>query len=236
MLKRTYDRKTTTMALGKADLRAKIGNAFGLVAGLSCPGATSACLAVCYASKIERIFACSRKIVMNNFDLLKSADFDTTVDLLTDMLNEFVNECDKYGSDKIFRIHWDGDFFSMTYTMAWACVMERFDSVRFWTYTRNARAAMALSNIANLSLYFSADCDNIDTARHLAADGIKIATMTDTFADGRQMMQDINGKNGIACPEQVGKIPLIAETGGACANCKLCLTGNNNIRFATSKG
>lgn len=239
MLKRTYDRKVTTATAGKKDLRAKIGNSFGLPAGkaYSCPGATAVCEKVCYAGKLEKIFPGTRKQLLHNWELVRNASPEQTFNMLTVMMDEFVAECDKYNAPKRFRIHWDGDFFSDVYTEEWARVIFLYPDVEFWTYTRVPSAARHLhkANLPNLSLYFSADSENANDAHLLSLTGIKLATMTDTFENGRVMQKDLSGKNGIACPEQKGIVPLIDANGGACHNCGLCITGNNNIRFSTTK-
>lgn len=240
MLKRSYDRKVTTLADGCKAPKAKIGNSFGLPSGLeySCPGATPDCLKVCYAGKLEKIFPGTRKLLMHNWALVKNASIKDAFFLLDEMMADFVAECDRFGAEKLFRIHWDGDFFSRDYTLAWANVVDKYYYVRFWTYTRNAEAATLLHNakLPNLSLYFSADSYNQDTAASLSFAGIKLAVMADTFDAGRELSKQISGYNGIRCPEQTGQIPLIAANGkGACAECRLCIDGNHAIRFSVTK-
>lgn len=239
-LKRSADRKVTSLATGGKDPKAKIGNSFGLPSGLeySCPGATPACLKVCYAGKLEKIFPGTRNLLMHNLSLLADATYKEMVELLDAMVKEFRVEADKHGAEKIFRIHWDGDFFNLTYTRAWATVMWINPDVRFWTYTRNAEAAfeLHLQKIVNLSLYFSADEYNQDEAARLSFHGVKIATMSDTFDKARELSKSISGYNGIRCPEQTGQIPLITANGkGACAECRLCIDGNHAIRFSVTK-
>jgi len=99
----------------------------------------------------------------HNWDLVKDADVDTIDALLESMISDFKVDCDKFNADKLFRIHWDGDFFNEAYTMAWINIIKRHADVRFWTYTRNAAAAslLASNNLKNLALYFSADDDNL---------------------------------------------------------------------------
>lgn len=240
MLKRSYDRKVTTLATGGKDPKAKIGNSFGLPSGLdySCPGATPECLKVCYAGKLEKIFPGTRSLLMHNWELVKDGGFATIYFLLLGMMREFVAECDRYGAEKLFRIHWDGDFFSMNYTEAWATIVLDHPDVQFWTYTRNPEAARFLHDckLSNLSLYFSADEYNQDTAASLSFAGIKLAVMADTFDQARTLSKQVSGLNGIACPEQTGKLPLITANGkGACAECKLCIEGNHAIRFSVTK-
>jgi hypothetical protein len=48
-------------------------------------------------------------------------------------------------------------------------------------------------------------------------------------------MLAMTGKPGASCPEQLKRIPLISEKGGACAVCRLCIDGKSDIRFSISK-
>lgn len=240
MLKRTYDRKVTTVGKGKKDIRAAVGNSFGLPSGLdfSCPYATPACLKVCYAGKLEKLFPGTRAQLLHNWELVKDADFPTLRALIVEMLTDFIEECDKYRSAYRFRIHWDGDFFNDVYTLAWSAAIREFPNVEFWTYTRNPWAAHTLhaANHDNLSLFFSTDSYNVEAADRLDGEGVKLAVLADTFASGRVLSKAITGKNGVACPEQKGMLPLIsAEHGGACNACSLCITGSSNIRFSSTK-
>lgn len=239
-LKRSYDRKVTPLATGGTDPRAKVGNSFGLPSGLefSCPFATPACLKVCYAGRLEKMYKAMAALLMHNWLLVKDATFVQMVDLLSAMVDEFVAEADKHGAEKIFRIHWDGDFFSLRYARAWGAVMFDRPDVRFWTYTRNPEAAFELhaQNLDNLSLYFSADEHNRDIAASLSFQGVKLAVMANTFDEARTLSKSVSGLNGIACPEQVGHVPLIEPNGkGACAECRLCIEGNHAIRFSVTK-
>lgn len=239
-LKRTYDRKVTPLATGGTDPRAKVGNSFGLPSGLaySCPFATPACLKVCYAGRLEKLFKAMLALLMHNWALLKGADIVRMSHLLCDMVGEFWKEAEKYGAEKIFRIHWDGDFFSRDYTLAWSYTIQQYPDVQFWTYTRNPEAATFLhrERLPNLSLYFSADEHNRDHAASLSFQGVKLAVMADTFDQARTLSKAVSGYNGIACPEQVGHVPLIEPNGkGACAECRLCIEGNNAIRFSVTK-
>jgi hypothetical protein len=161
-LKRSKDRKVTNavMPSGKA---AAIANTFGLPSGkpFSCPGATSVCELICYAGKLEKIYKGVREVLVHNWDLLRNADLDTMFTLLDGMVTDFENDSDKRGADKLFRIHWDGDFFNDAYTYAWKRVVENHPDVQFWVYTRTEDSAIILRDIPNLSLYFSADSANL---------------------------------------------------------------------------
>ena len=175
MLKRSNDRKVTN-AVSPNGKTATVANTFGLPAGkaYSCPGATSICESVCYAGKLEKIYKGVRDNLLHNWNLLKDADHDTMVQLIDEMINEFKKDSDKRKAPYLFRIHWDGDFFNDTYTYAWKNVIEKHSDVQFWVYTRVQSAALIIKDIPNLSLYFSADDDNIEIAETLSIQGIRL--------------------------------------------------------------
>lgn len=206
----------------------RFGNSFGLPAGkaFSCPSATSVCEKVCYAGKLERLRPNVKAALMHNFDLLRNASEPSMVKLLDVMVTEFEVASDKWGVDKMFRIHWDGDFFSDAYTRAWATVITNHPNTQFWVYTRVQRSAYMLRNLPNLALYFSMDSENAEVAKFLSEQGIKIASLGDTFEDARQAL----GARAAMCPEQRGQLPLK----GACVACKICIKGSANILFSIS--
>jgi len=231
-LKRSQDRKVTNLATPNGK-RSAIANTFGLPSGknYSCPYATSICERICYAGKLEKMYSSVREVLLHNWNMLKDADLETMANLLDDMVAAFRLECKAKDAEMIFRIHWDGDFFSDTYTKAWRAVILLNPDIKFWVYTRNPHAARTLRDIDNLSLYYSADNEN----HELAPEGVKIAYLSDTFSQAKQAMLGLTGKPGASCPEQLKRIPLISEKGGACAVCRLCVDGKSDIRFSISK-
>jgi hypothetical protein len=95
-----------------------------------------------------------------------------------------------------------------------------------------------LTGIKNLSLYFSADKDNVDEAKRLRQDyDVKLAWLADTFEEASSQVRALTGKPGAKCPEQTRQIPLISKDGGACYTCGLCTTNKTktDIRFSISK-
>ncbi len=235
-LKRSKDRKVTNLVTPNGKTPA-IANTFGLPAGkaFSCPGATSICEKVCYAGKLEKIYKGVREVLMHNWELLRNADIDESRRLLTEMIDDFISDCDRRQAPKDFRIHWDGDFFSDDYAMAWRLTMESRPDVNFWVYTRTASAARLLKGTSNLSLYFSADNDNMVTALQLRQEGILLAYLADTFQEGQARMKEATGKPGAKCPENTKQIPLISANGSACMVCQLCPKGKADIVFSASK-
>lgn len=244
MLERSSDRKTANLS-NKAGNGALIKNAFGLPSGIgySCPGATSICERVCYAGKLEKQYVSVMALALRNWNQVKDASLFEMTDLLRAMVAEFVGECDKRGAEKVFRIHHDGDFFSVKYATAWAAVVEAFPDVTFWAYTRSFTSEVNvvpfLADIPNLSLYLSVDEDN----KHLATailneyPSVMVAALGETFADGAGITQEVRGDNkpGGKCPENAKQIPLITTEGGACFSCGLCVKGKADVRFAIKK-
>ena len=236
-LKRSNDRKVAN-SVSPNGKTPNIANTFGLPAGkaYSCPGATSVCEKICYAGKLEKLYKNVKDNLIHNWELLKDADEPTMVNLLEDMINDFKKDCDKRNAEKLFRIHWDGDFFNDTYTRAWQYVIISNPDIQFWVYTRVNSAAKMLKNIPNLSLYFSADSENISIAQELKVnEGIKLAYLAENFAIGKKELKDLIGKSGIPCPENAKKIPLISKNGSACVTCGQCIFNRNDIVFSRSK-
>ena len=230
---RSKDRKVTN-AVSPNGKTATIANAFGLPAGssYSCPDQTDFCSKICYANKLEKLFKGVKAVLLHNFELLKDAPLEDMVTMLDAIIAEFVKDCDKRSAPKLFRIHWDGDFFSPVYAAAWSKVIQAYPDVQFWVYTRVAPSALFLHSMKldNLALYFSADPDNIEAARILESRGINIAYVDTSFANGKEQFP-----NATRCPENNKSIELISEKGSACARCGLCVNGRKSVLFSTTK-
>ena len=236
-LKRSKDRKVAN-AVTPNGKQASIANTFGLPAGkaFSCPGATSVCESVCYAGKLEKVFPTVKVNLLHNWALLKDADAETMVRLLNEMIVDFKNDCIKKDAPKLFRIHWDGDFFNDTYAYAWKVVIDKHEDVQFWVYTRVKSAALILKDVSNLSLYFSADSENVKTAVDLKINsGVRMAYLAKNFAIGQADVKEMIGKPAAKCPENNKQIPLISTNGSACVSCSLCVYSKSDIVFSSSK-
>jgi hypothetical protein len=152
------------------------------------------------------------------------------------MIVEFKADCNKKDAPKLFRIHWDGDFFNDTYTAAWKEVIIEHVDVQFWVYTRVKSAALILKDVSNLSLYYSTDDENKETGHDLKVNsGIRLAYLGKTFAVTESTMKELTGKPGAKCPENMKSIPLISNAGSACVSCGLCVYGKADVRFSASK-
>ena len=236
-LLRSKDRKVANLVTPNGK-QASIANTFGLPAGkaYSCPGATSVCESVCYAGKLEKVFPTVKKNLLHNWALLKDADHDTMEALLTEMIEEFIADCEKRNAKMLFRIHWDGDFFSDDYAFAWKHVILNHPNVQFWVYTRVKSAAVMLKDIDNLSLYYSTDSENKDTGIDLKnTHGIRLAYLAKNFAIGQADMKALTNKPGAKCPENLKSIPLISQKGSACVSCGLCVYSKADIVFSATK-
>lgn len=235
-LRVTKDRKVanSVMPSGK---QARIANAFSLPAGhnYACPDATEYCEAICYAGKLEKVFAGFRANVMHNWDILKDMSGPDMMHALDVVIGQFVRECDKWNAPKHFRIHADGDFFNANYTMAWINVMRAYPDIQFWVYTRVANSAVMIHKAAldNCSLYFSADPVNVNIATMLnKLYGINVAMVANTFDEGKALIPDIKATR---CPENNKSIPLISDKGSACEVCGLCIFGRKSVLFSKTK-
>jgi len=236
-LLRSKDRKVAN-AVTPNGKQASIANTFGLPAGknFSCPSATSVCESVCYAGKLEKVFPTVKKNLLHNWELLRNADMDTMLLLIDEMIVDFVNDCEKKDAPKLFRIHWDGDFFNDTYAYAWKTVISNHPDIQFWVYTRVKSAALILNDVPNLSLYYSTDSENKDTGIDLKVNhGVSLAYLAKNFEIGQADMKALTGKVGAKCPENKKAIPLISQKGSACASCKLCIYEKSDIVFSPTK-
>src|SRR4051794_23801649 len=141
-LRRSADRKVTNLPSPNGKT-ARIANSFGLPAGRqhSCPGATATCERVCYAGKLEKLYKGVLDVLAGNMQALAGLDRAGMAVLLADMISGFRADCDRAERrgawvPRDFRIHWDGDFFSVAYAEAWADVIRENQDIRFWVYTR----------------------------------------------------------------------------------------------------
>jgi len=237
MLIRSKDRKVTN-AVSPNGKTPTIANTFGLPSGkaYSCPGATTVCESVCYAGKLEKVYKGVKNVLLKNWEQLKDADYLTMYNLLDEMIVSFKKDCDKRNAEKLFRLHWDGDFFNETYVLAWKDVILKHADTQFWAYTRSEFAVEPLMGIANLSLYFSTDSANRSLGIQLKKKhDVKLAYLAKTFAEGKLDFANIQEKAAVPCPENAKKIKLISESGSACVTCSQCVFNRNDILFSATK-
>ena len=226
----------------------RVASSFGLLAGATCPGKTPFCDS-CYGTKSEQGQGVS-ELLRHNTLLLRNASEEHMYELLSDMMRKYRHDAQLWRlapRELIFRIHWDGDFFSEAYARAWARVIRENPEVIFWVYTRSfvpsANVAPILAGIPNLALYLSADVWNVELARTVAAayPGVLLAYCTVDYKTGRQLARAVRGRKVQVCPENDGRLPLMGgdETvtnggRGACVSCMLCPDARCDIIFSTS--
>ena len=246
-LRRSADRKVTNLPSPNGKT-ARIANSFGLPAGRdqSCPGATATCERVCYAGKLEKLYKGVLDVLAGNMQALAGLDRAALAPLLTDMIDGFRAGCDraeKRGAQvpRNFRIHWDGDFFSLAYAEAWADVVRATPDVHFWVYTRSfdpdaLDVLPALIGLSNLSVYLSVDPDNLEAAKAARRrhPWVHWAYLAETFASGRADLADLPDKR-YPCPENGHRIPLISQKGSACIRCGICPSGRGDVVFSIAK-
>lgn len=232
------DRKVTNRATSSGN--AAIANAFGLLAGSanSCPGATAQCETVCYAGALETQYKNVLSRMRGNLDMLQGKSVWEMASMLAVMVNGFVVKSNRQGAPLLFRIHWDGDFFSRDYALAWRYVVMAYPEVTFWVYTRSFREPVnvldLITGLDNLTVYLSADSDNVEDAREMQKrfPSVHLAILARTFNDAKGMT---NGNKAYRCPEIDRRIPLITEKGSACARCGVCVFGRGDVLFSSSK-
>jgi ferredoxin len=258
LLRTSTDRKTAGSVTPSGTPNIK--NAFGLLSGAdySCPGMTSVCAKVCYAGKLEGLYPAFRDVMQANWDAIRVMDYPTMLVQLGALIGQFVADCDRTDKrnvkagrklvDRVFRIHHDGDFFSLDYARAWADVCRAWPDVRFWAYTRSFTPSLnvvpALAGIPNLTLYLSVDEDNREhaAAALVSAQGatVRVATLADTAEQAKALTASTTGRAIVPCPEVMGKLPLVVgERGdtdrrGACVACGLCVQGRKDVAFSVS--
>jgi len=227
-------------------------NGFGLPADITCPGATDICRQVCYAKEAERRPETDAKMQRN----LTRLEGETTEDMaekIRTMIQRYTAQANKLEipeDSRSFRIHWDGDFLSTDYAKAWRTVMQENPDISFWAYTRsfqpNVNVVPILANLENLNLFMSVDGDNAERAAEVAAQypNVRVAYLVDYYEDVTELMELLDrtktqGYRAFACPENVinenGKrrIPLVSEKGGACQQCKYCISKRDNRDLVT---
>lgn len=244
VIQRSKDRKVATSFTPSGAVR--IANSIGLRAGPdhSCGSATLAC-GSCYAVKLEKAYTNVRNVMDTNLAVLQGMPVRSMVKALHDAISDYEAACEKHAAEKLFRIHWDGDFFSPDYARSWVGAIMLHPDVTFWVYTRSDEAYRILmdADLPNLTVWFSVDAtDRVLTGvnQHVVAekladeygDRFRPAYMAGTFADAQAGNKELTGKPGAKCPELTGQIPL----NGACQACRLCIDKPARaIAFSTSK-
>lgn len=245
------------------DVQVLVRNTFGLPAFASCPGATSVCKQICYAARTEHQWRHAiAHTVGRNWEILQAVgdNEDAITALLEELMADFhtdLRRAQRRGVllPPLFRIHWDGDFYSLPYARAWRRVILAHPEITFWTYTRSFRPPVnvvpLLHGLENLTLYLSVDDDNVrDAKRVLAAHPrLLVSTLADTADEAEDLLSELGRRRAPVCPEVIGRVPLLSaradrrrlpEPGepaeGACVTCGMCIVGRADVRFPITRG
>ena len=243
-LKLSYDRKVSPSGTYQASRRrwvAKTPNSFGLPSHKSCPGATEFCNG-CYGTIAEQSSGVG-ELLDHNLHMLQEAETQEAMTaLLIDMVGKFAGEANRTdlpANERIFRIHWNGDFFSEAYAEAWKETMAHFPDIAFWAYTRSFKEPVnvvpLLADVPNLALYLSTDAWNRDEALAVRHTYPKIGLAFSTHKGGTKA-ELLKGWNAVDCPESVGRMELMTGGVGACVSCAICPTGKSNVVFYEAAG
>ncbi len=120
----------------------------------TCPGATAACAAHCYARRFEVYRPAAVARYRRNLTLSRRRDFARRV-------RAFLVAC----AVKVVRVHVGGDFYSARYAEKWLRVIARSPRVRFYFYTRSWRVPAIrpvidrMAALPNCRAWYSADHD-----------------------------------------------------------------------------
>ena len=215
-----------------------IPNSFGLPSGTTCPGMTKFCDG-CYAAEAENSKSVRAKLERNLALIEEVATVAAMVELLDAMMHRYWRTVTRRGvrrHDRIFRIHWAGDFHSVDYAKAWAIVIRCHPQIKFWVYTRSFTPAVNvvpyLVGIPNLALYLSVDQYNLERATPIleADQRIKAARCGEDVYTTRELLPD---RPASVCPENLDHKLLVVDGRGACLNCRICPQGSQDVIFVT---
>ena len=243
----TSNTKTAQVVKDRNDSRGNyypvVRNSFGLPAMETCPGKTEFCDRFCYATVAEGRPNVA-KAMRRNYELLRNATEDEIYDKLTLSFETYKADKIRYNiptENDVFRIHWDGDFFSIDYAEAWVRLMHDNPDTQFLVYTRSFREPVnvipTLYGIHNLSLYISIDSGNAEDALKVLAEFPKLGRAfcaADEF-HARQLAENFNKKHAFICPENSGEMPLALNGHGACIECMMCFKKRPDILFVDEK-
>ena len=150
----------------------KTAYSLNLPAKKACPEKTAACEEVCYADK-GRMRMNGALVTGRNWDRLQN-DVTSVERIKLPKSNELA-----------IRLLGAGDIYSLGFGRSMFRLCDKYPEKKFWAYTRSfsiLRQLLREREIpANLSLFVSADNDNIEDANYMAEKyGLPIAYMGDT--------------------------------------------------------
>lgn len=185
----------------------------------TCPGASTACLALCYAQRGRFHSPAVQAAHWRNLERAEHARF---VARLTDYL--------AWQNIQHVRIHVSGDFYSARYVRRWLAVVQQSPHITFYAYTRSWRvprlhkSLRALATCPNFQLWLSADSS---LPRPPVWPGCRTCYLSQNDADlppypvdlvFRDRPQSVRKRLGgaLVCPVENG------VTATTCSQCQLC--------------
>lgn len=153
-----------------------------IASGGSCPGVTSACRD-CYASGLEAAYPAFRRGMADNLAALHHLYGCGGVALVGRVLADVVRHSERAQRARgvmrpAFRWHSSGDVFADWYARAIVRAVDATPGVEHWAYTRTLSAVGILKRARGLSVYVSADFDNVERAARAAArHGVPVAML-----------------------------------------------------------
>lgn len=149
--------------------------AWSLPARLSCPGATAACILLCYALRGRYRTGSIRDRLVAMFALSKKATFVAA--MARAIAHAFA---------RVVRVHVAGDFYDAEYVRKWVAIAQARPATVFYAYTRSWRvpamlpALAELAALPNFHLWLSEDRD---TGASPAIPGTRVAFLVATAGD-----------------------------------------------------
>lgn len=107
----------------------------------TCPGSTSLCRSVCYATQHRFRFASVKRRLEWNLRQSRHTDF---VDRMTDEIRS--------SGVLVLRLHVAGDFYDAEYTRKWLAIVKRSPRVCFFAYTRSWRETAIMPVLEELAV------------------------------------------------------------------------------------
>ena len=119
---------------------------------ITCPGA-DACLALCYARQGTFLFKGSKRVRIDNHQLLLTTHVTHGLQGVIDILDEAVKSVSK--TVAVIRLHDSGDFFKKWYVQAWVEVIKRHPNILFYAYTKSFPMFKGMDIPANFRVTYS---------------------------------------------------------------------------------
>jgi hypothetical protein len=208
---------------------------WSLPAVTTCPGASTGCLAACYARKGRYVFKSVKDSHASNLAMIDQPEF------VPWMLGLLRTNC-----VDVLRVHASGDLHSEAYIQNWISIANRSVRTEFYAYTRSwqvpeLRASLRkLGRLDNFTLFLSADRTMPRPPRWK---GIPVCYLSMNDEDQPRMFVDLvfrakqattlkHTSNGsLVCSYDNGVTPI------TCSQCQLCWSKRlpKNSNYASAK-